>query len=491
MLRRLPAALLLLVTAQLTAAENPAPPAATRGSLAARVSGDGRVSILDVASGESFVWSPPAPGLRALAFRPESRPGEAPEIVVAAPAASGSSTTIFALRARSGEIIAQATVPVDVALLCPAPGSSWVHVVGRRGDRWAIASLDLAARTIEGPLIVPGPIRGVALSSDGSRVFLAADDTVRAFATSPLRTSWLLRSPGRNRAVAAIPASAGMLVARDRQLAIFDPSQPPVRDPRTGAFPTDDAAMTLTLPFEPGSLSVQDGGRLVAALAEDGRALAVAAIPALRLVEIRAIEPAAIAAFGDGPPRLLLVSPDASSVVSLPIDLPEPNVTGQPVESPPAPAAPADPSHESPPAATPSRASGPAAPEAPSPSAADPRRGAASPPDAPPRVAAPDAGAAMAGRLSGRVTGDVALVAAVVLYGPNSILREFSRISPDPGGSFDAELPPPGRYRIVIQGKAGAQLSYSPPYYQVVIADAGISHLDFNVTGKIPGSIKN
>jgi len=507
MLRRPLASLLLLLAPPIAAAEAPAPPLATLGSLIARLASDGRIAILDVASGESVVWSPPAPGVRALAFRSPAAPGKVREIVVAAPAASGGSSTIFALDATSGGITAQATVSLDVSLLCPAPGARWVHLVGRRGDRWAVASLDLGAQTMEGPIVVPGPIRAAALSEDASRLFLAADDAVRTFVLTPLRSSWLLRSPGSNRDIVAIPAGRGMLVARASELAIFNPARLPARDPRTGAFPTDDAVATLALPFEPAAIEVDGGGRLAAALTVDGRDLAVADIGEMRILEVRAIPSSAAATFLNEPDRLLLVSPDASSVVTLPIQIPSVRIAAPPAGAaapppdetrrevaapPPTPSAPAGTAPKAPPGTAHDETPPPAAPvetaQAGPPAASG---GAPDEASAPVPTSPPAAEIARAGRLVGRVTGDFALVAAVILYGPNSIVREFSRVSPDAGGAFDVPLPPPGRYRIVLSGRGGAQLSYSPPYYQIVVSEAGVARIDFNVTGKIPGSIRN
>ena len=92
--------------------------------------------------------------------------------------------------------------------------------------------------------------------------------------------------------------------------------------------------------------------------------------------------------------------------------------------------------------------------------------------------------------IRGRIAGDVALVQAVVFYGPNSIFREFLRVVPEPGGSFSATVPPPGRYRIALLGAGGAQISYSPPYYQITIAGSGVGGIDFTVSGKIPGGLR-
>ena len=78
----------------------------------------------------------------------------------------------------------------------------------------------------------------------------------------------------------------------------------------------------------------------------------------------------------------------------------------------------------------------------------------------------------------------------VVFYGPNSILKEKARVVPQADGSFSLPLPPPGKYRILLTGTGGAQLSYSPAYYQIEVGDIGVTGIDFKVVGTIPGHLK-
>lgn len=92
--------------------------------------------------------------------------------------------------------------------------------------------------------------------------------------------------------------------------------------------------------------------------------------------------------------------------------------------------------------------------------------------------------------IRGRILGEASLVKEVVFYGPNSILKEKARVVPRSDGTFSLPLPPPGKYRILLTGAGGAQLSYSPAYYQIDVASSsGVSGIDFKVVGTIPGHL--
>jgi hypothetical protein len=87
------------------------------------------------------------------------------------------------------------------------------------------------------------------------------------------------------------------------------------------------------------------------------------------------------------------------------------------------------------------------------------------------------------------VTGDLSRVGAIVLYGPNSIVKEFWRVRLEPDGRWRAPLPPPGTYRIVAIGDGLAPLASLPAFLTVkVAAGEGQSGLDFEIRGASPGS---
>lgn len=85
--------------------------------------------------------------------------------------------------------------------------------------------------------------------------------------------------------------------------------------------------------------------------------------------------------------------------------------------------------------------------------------------------------------LSGRITGRMDLVQVVLIFGPDSIIREQARIAPEAGGTWKAPLPPPGTYRVVPVG-AGARPLRSEPHFQTVqVRDGGREDLDFRIMG--------
>jgi len=89
--------------------------------------------------------------------------------------------------------------------------------------------------------------------------------------------------------------------------------------------------------------------------------------------------------------------------------------------------------------------------------------------------------------LSGRISGALALVGAVILYGPNSITTERDRVTPQSDGSYRFTLPPKGRYRIVLAGGARTTLSCRPAFQTVEVGDYGYRGLDFEVRGAVGG----
>lgn len=72
------------------------------------------------------------------------------------------------------------------------------------------------------------------------------------------------------------------------------------------------------------------------------------------------------------------------------------------------------------------------------------------------------------GTVSGVVAGPASSeVAAIVFLGPDNVLHESARVTPDERGRFRASALPPGAYRIVASGKAGRVLICEPPYIAI------------------------
>jgi hypothetical protein len=96
----------------------------------------------------------------------------------------------------------------------------------------------------------------------------------------------------------------------------------------------------------------------------------------------------------------------------------------------------------------------------------------------------PEPGPREAAALSGRIKGDRSRVEAIVLYGPNSIVKEFGRVRPGADGAWKTALPPPGVYRLVPAAGVPTPLPATPPFLTIkVAADEGQSGLDFEIEG--------
>jgi hypothetical protein len=74
------------------------------------------------------------------------------------------------------------------------------------------------------------------------------------------------------------------------------------------------------------------------------------------------------------------------------------------------------------------------------------------------------------GQVSGRITGPaLGSVVAVVLLGPDSIVRQAARVVPEADGSWLARDLAPGRYRVLLDGGGQRVVVTSPPYLQVEV----------------------
>lgn len=78
------------------------------------------------------------------------------------------------------------------------------------------------------------------------------------------------------------------------------------------------------------------------------------------------------------------------------------------------------------------------------------------------------------GTVSGVVAGPaVAEVAAIVVLGPDNVLREAARVVPDEKGRFAASGLSPGAYRLVAAGKAGRVLICQPSFLTIRVDSNG------------------
>jgi hypothetical protein len=77
------------------------------------------------------------------------------------------------------------------------------------------------------------------------------------------------------------------------------------------------------------------------------------------------------------------------------------------------------------------------------------------------------------GSITGTITGQLALVAEVVILGPDSLLKQFARVKVAPSSgsaSFTIENVPPGRYAVTPMGVHNASLSARPATVRVVVS---------------------
>jgi len=79
-----------------------------------------------------------------------------------------------------------------------------------------------------------------------------------------------------------------------------------------------------------------------------------------------------------------------------------------------------------------------------------------------------------AGAIRGRVSGAAATeVVAVVLMGPDNVLREAARVRPRADGAWSVSGLAPGAYRILLDAGGGKALEASPPFRSVRLEAGG------------------
>jgi len=105
-----------------------------------------------------------------------------------------------------------------------------------------------------------------------------------------------------------------------------------------------------------------------------------------------------------------------------------------------------------------------------------------SPPVEAARATVPEPSAATFAQLRGRIEGaDRDRVEAVVLLGPDNLLREAARIPPDADGRYSASGLAPGHYRVQLDGGGSRALVTRPAFHQVLIAPDVSVEADFQV----------
>ncbi len=332
---------------------------------------------------------------------------------------------------------------------------SWVHEIEPDSGR------------VVGSVAVSGPAFGLAIDPGGRRVFVSRRDRILTCTTAPLLNSWFYRSPGINGALRFPPGSDILLAIRDHEVARFDPAALAALSEEKRRERVDDATAVIPLPAAASDLRLAEAGGLALAIGEGS----------LSLVDLERTSAFAIADLPDpvrqagliellrfpAPPGDLLLALFPSHTVAA--------IPGPVLEPPPAAPPPADP-----------------VPAQPIPAEPTPARPAPLEPAPPAAIPVPEPAVPVAidsSILRGRITGERRLAAVIVLYGPDNIVKERTRVTPDAGGLWTIPLPPPGRYRLVPLGDGSRPLRSRPDFQTVVVGGGQVTaDLDFEILGK-------
>ena len=363
----------------------------------------------------------------------------------------------------------------------PGQARTWVH------------ELDLDTGKVAASDHIEDPPQALAIDPAGTRLYLAYPGRIVSYTTRPLAVSWHYRSPGGNRAIGFRPGSPVLYALRKKEVTLFDPGIMAARSPEDRRKQEDEATGVIPVPFDARTLTFSRGGR-VAAVHGEGNSLAFVDLEARQVLtseaapdfngEARSIRPIA---FADGDGNLLVATFPKGTVVavSAPETPPLPEPTPRPSPTPtPAPTPRPFPS----PTPTPTPPlPGPTPPDpGPEPSPPPPMPTPGPPPPMPTPTPNPfptPHPSEVGSGLTGRISGMTELVVAVVIYGPDSIIRESGRASPQSDGTWSAPLPPPGSYRVVPVGRGSRPLRCEPHFQTVQVAGEGLGGLDFRILG--------
>jgi hypothetical protein len=392
---------------------------------------------------------------------------------------------------------------------------AWRGSPGTQGSRGWLHAIDVERAALVDSSLLSSVASGIATDASGRRLYVALQDRIQTYGSDPVRVSWQYRSPGANGPIAVAPGRDVVAVGRGSQLALFDAARIAALGAQERHSRRDDATTVATLPFNVTRLAWAQDGTLLAALGERGLVFldpgnGALLWPAAPAIDFSRSTDAQVLAF-PGPDHDVVVALTPEGTVSA-MRAPVPS-TPKP-EPPPAAqegvaaaaAAPAAPAAEPEarrkaepdPEAEPIRKSEPAepvekAPPVPVKNAAS--AGEAAPPPSPPSSPPPAATAtpipaqeetaqeqeAGPPLLRGRVTGKTA-AKTIVLYGPNNILKEATRVPIQSDGTWSLALPAPGTYRVVAIGDGSTPIPVVPSFRTITVR-AGIaeSGIDFEV----------
>ena len=360
--------------------------------------------------------------------------------------------------------------PVSLALpglvrdLLFSPDGSVVFVLHHETAKRRAGEVHLAQVELRDPkklhkeMLLPPSAHGLGFWSAESSLLVACRDEIRTIRLPGLRSGPLYRIPGGNLSVASI-AGSRVLVGQAASLVIVDLADPPGREQMP-------LRASVASPAPVVDLAVAGSGSRALARGEDGRVFRVGLDPlrleesARGLVADRAWRPAPA-----GPPAETVSSADPSSGFEARRAVP-----------PPVPA----------PGSTAARAVEPETPPSPEPTPSGDRRDGSSPPVAAslrrapaPPVPPESRGTRVGGMLAGPA---VDRVVAVVLFGPDNILREAARAVPSAVGRWEVHGLEPGRYRVQLDG-GGSRVLVTEPRFRMITIDPpqSLPSVDFRV----------
>lgn len=471
-------------------------------------------------------------------------------ILAATSSEKGKRSQLLVLSSESLAPLGRVEIPGNGERLVVAPDGYAAFVISHRPARgadaeagdWELLAIDLGKSQVASSYPLPSPAFDLALSEDGTRLFVGLEGKIQSFTTAPLTASWFFLSPGRNLRLKVRPRQGEVYVLRDARIAIFP------REPRKAAAGEgardDDASAVLDTPSHADRFGFSRDGRIAVAAGRGMDVLIIIDATRAKIAgtwpeeasTVRTLLAEADAAEKPKGPRGKLVAQQKGYAPPLGGAAPGATAKLDASSSTPGSAAPAPPGNATSEPAQISRASSPPSPDpssdkriggAPGSNAprADPSptRGSAgpaltgdsgssrtvkepqaSPPGmstAPERITdkplvVPDHATEPQRRISpeeasleevegsqikGRIGGDFSSVGWVVLYGPDNILVERDRVEIGPDGSFAFKLPAKGKYRIVPAAKSGFTLVTRPSFQTLEIGGYGFSGVDFSV----------
>jgi hypothetical protein len=343
-----------------------------------------------------------------------------------------------------------------------------LHRPERRGPGQAfLARIDTQALRVLREVGLPPSARDLSIWESGGYLLVACQDEVRTFSIAELASGRLFLLPGENRTLAWLPGGDQLLVGQPDRLLLVDLSDPQAREglaPREGL----DTAVAFDR-----VAAAPDGTRAVAH-AEDGTAWRIDLDPlslqpsgeAIAVFWPGAADPDALRRPPPLPERREVPPPPPPdrSTVEERIPPPPPEPRAVPQAAPAAPIPTPRPKPPEPERAAPEPLEAEPAAQEPAPAPSLPREVTDPEPAAPEAPKSRPAEAKVWGRITGPAAGQVV---AVLVLGPDSILREAARVAPGPDGVWSVPSLPPGTYRIQVDG-GGTRALVSDPSFRIV-----------------------